>query len=62
MGRIDRLLPDMSLWEKIGQLNMAASFRAVTGPGTPHGPGAFAAALGLTIPQSLPLRADEVIQ
>jgi beta-glucosidase len=34
MGRIERLLADMSLDEKIGQLNMAASFRAVTGPGT----------------------------
>ena len=37
MGRIDRLLADMSLAEKIGQLNMAASFRAVTGPGARNG-------------------------
>ena len=33
MGRIDTLLTAMTLEEKIGQLNMAASFRAVTGPG-----------------------------
>ena len=33
MGRIERLLAGMTLAEKIGQLNMAASFRAVTGPG-----------------------------
>ena len=37
MGRIDRLLADMSLGEKIGQLNMAASYRAVTGPAAPDG-------------------------
>ena len=34
MGRIEGLLAAMTLAEKIGQLNMAASFRAVTGPGT----------------------------
>jgi beta-glucosidase len=33
MGRIDRLLADMSLAEKIGQLNMVAGSGAVTGPG-----------------------------
>src|SRR5262249_13340320 len=33
MGRIERLLAGMTVVEKIGQLNMAASFRAVTGPG-----------------------------
>ena len=32
MGRIERLLAAMTLAEKIGQLNMAPSFRAVTGP------------------------------
>ena len=32
MGRIERLLAAMTLAEKIGQLNMAASFRADTGP------------------------------
>jgi beta-glucosidase len=37
MGRIERLLADMSLGEKIGQLTMAASFRAVTGPGARNG-------------------------
>jgi beta-glucosidase len=36
MGRIDRLLAAMSVAEKIGQLSMAASFRAVTGPGAPR--------------------------
>ena len=34
VGRIGRLLAEMSLGEKIGQLNMAAGFGAVTGPGT----------------------------
>jgi len=29
----------MSLWEKIGQLNMAVSFRAVTAPVRPTGLG-----------------------
>jgi beta-glucosidase len=33
MGRIDRLLGAMTLEEKIGQLNMAAASRVVTGPG-----------------------------
>jgi beta-glucosidase len=33
MGRIERLLSAMTVAEKIGQLNMAASSRAVTGPG-----------------------------
>jgi beta-glucosidase len=33
MGRIDRLLAAMTLEEKLGQLNMVASYRAVTGPG-----------------------------
>jgi beta-glucosidase len=33
MGRIDRLLAAMTLEEKIGQLNMAAGTRVVTGPG-----------------------------
>lgn len=33
VGRIDTLLAMMTLEEKIGQLNMVASFRAVTGPG-----------------------------
>ncbi|HEY6823074.1 MAG TPA: glycoside hydrolase family 3 N-terminal domain-containing protein [Steroidobacteraceae bacterium] len=33
MGRIERLLAGMTVAEKIGQLNMAPSFRAVTGPG-----------------------------
>ncbi|MGO4870795.1 MAG: glycoside hydrolase family 3 N-terminal domain-containing protein [Roseiarcus sp.] len=33
MGRIDTLLAAMTLEEKIGQLTMAASFRAITGPG-----------------------------
>ena len=33
MGRIDRLLAAMTLDEKIGQLNMAAGSRVVTGPG-----------------------------
>ena len=33
MGRIDRLLTAMTLEEKIGQLNMAAGTRVVTGPG-----------------------------
>jgi beta-glucosidase len=33
MGRIDGLLAAMTLQEKIGQLNMAASSRVVTGPG-----------------------------
>jgi len=32
MGRIERLLAAMTLAEKVGQLNMAASFRVVTGP------------------------------
>ena len=34
MGRIERLLAAMTLAEKVGQLNMAASFRVVTGPVT----------------------------
>lgn len=33
MGRIDRLLAAMTLEEKLGQLNMVASYRTVTGPG-----------------------------
>jgi hypothetical protein len=33
MGRIDTFLAAMRVEEKIGQLNMVASFRAVTGPG-----------------------------
>jgi beta-glucosidase len=33
MGRIDRLLSTMTVEEKIGQLNMVASSRVVTGPG-----------------------------
>ena len=33
MGRIDTLLGAMTIEEKIGQLNMAASSQAVTGPG-----------------------------
>ena len=33
MGRIDRLLAGMTLEEKLGQLNMVTSYRAVTGPG-----------------------------
>jgi beta-glucosidase len=33
MGRIDTLLASMTLDEKIGQLNMVASSRVVTGPG-----------------------------
>jgi beta-glucosidase len=33
MGRIDNLLASMSLEEKIGQLNMVAASRVVTGPG-----------------------------
>lgn len=36
MGRIDRLLAAMTLEEKIGQLNMAAGSRVVTGPGALH--------------------------
>lgn len=36
MGRIDRLLEAMTLEEKLGQLNMVASYRAVTGPGERH--------------------------
>ena len=36
MGRIDRLLGAMTLEEKIGQLNMAAASRVVTGPGERH--------------------------
>ena len=36
MGRIDRLLATMTIEEKIGQLNMVASSRAVTGPGELH--------------------------
>ncbi|HXW73900.1 MAG TPA: glycoside hydrolase family 3 N-terminal domain-containing protein [Steroidobacteraceae bacterium] len=35
MTRIERLLAAMSLEEKIGQLNMAAATRVVTGPGGP---------------------------
>ena len=33
MGRIDTLLATMTIEEKIGQLNMVPSSRAVTGPG-----------------------------
>jgi beta-glucosidase len=33
MGRIDKLLATMTVEEKIGQLNMVASSRVVTGPG-----------------------------
>jgi beta-glucosidase len=33
MGRIDRLLASMTLEEKIGQLNMVAAARVITGPG-----------------------------
>ena len=33
MGRIDRLMSTMTIEEKIGQLNMVASSRVVTGPG-----------------------------
>ena len=33
MGRIDALLQKMTLEEKIGQLNMVAASRVVTGPG-----------------------------
>jgi len=33
MGRIDTLLASMTLEEKIGQLNMVASSRVITGPG-----------------------------
>jgi beta-glucosidase len=33
MGRIERLLAAMTVGEKIGQLNMAAASRVVTGPG-----------------------------
>ena len=33
MGRIDTLLAAMTTEEKIGQLNMVASSRVVTGPG-----------------------------
>src|SRR5580693_7102595 len=36
MGRIDALLQKMTLEEKIGQLNMVAASRAVTGPGELH--------------------------
>src|SRR6516164_1341887 len=36
MGRIEALLAAMTLAEKVGQLNMPASFRAVTGPGAPR--------------------------
>ena len=36
MGRIDTLLASMTLDEKIGQLNMVASSRVVTGPGELH--------------------------
>ena len=36
MGRIDTLLAAMTVEEKIGQLTMAASFRAITGPGELH--------------------------
>ena len=36
MGRIDRLLSTMTIEEKIGQLNMVASSRVVTGPGELH--------------------------
>jgi beta-glucosidase len=36
MGRIDALLQQMTLEEKIGQLNMVAASRVVTGPGELH--------------------------
>jgi beta-glucosidase len=36
MGRIDTLLASMTLEEKIGQLNMVAASRVVTGPGELH--------------------------
>jgi beta-glucosidase len=36
MGRIDALLQKMALEEKIGQLNMVAASRVVTGPGELH--------------------------
>ena len=36
MGRIDTLLTAMTLEEKIGQLNMVAASRVVTGPGELH--------------------------
>jgi beta-glucosidase len=36
MGRIDTLLQKMTLEEKIGQLNMVAASRVVTGPGELH--------------------------
>ena len=36
MGRIDTLLATMTVEEKIGQLNMVASSRVVTGPGELH--------------------------
>jgi beta-glucosidase len=36
MGRIDKLLATMTLEEKIGQLNMVAASRVVTGPGELH--------------------------
>jgi beta-glucosidase len=36
MGRIDTLLASMRLEEKIGQLNMVAASRVVTGPGELH--------------------------
>jgi beta-glucosidase len=36
MGRIDTLLPAMTVEEKIGQLNMVAASRVVTGPGELH--------------------------
>ena len=36
MGRIDKLIAAMSVEEKIGQLNMVAASRVVTGPGELH--------------------------
>ncbi len=36
MGRIDKLMATMSVEEKIGQLNMVAASRVVTGPGELH--------------------------
>ena len=36
MGRIDTLLASMTLAEKVGQLNMVAASRVVTGPGELH--------------------------
>jgi beta-glucosidase len=36
MGRVDTLLASMTLEEKIGQLNMVAASRVVTGPGELH--------------------------